>query len=330
MDDTLKESPPDTKPKSSSRFLRCFGVSGKPKEKPMKVVVEPGEGKRKKQWFSWSKFRIKNSSTKTVPVDSTTGIIPDGKVKSSSSSDKAHGSKSSKPKRKAEKVITTKHQIPVSSRKEPHQVPARVSSDKTTSKEVHQETWHGSEQDIILENGKPLDHVDTPKGSTSLRRLSFCRKIDAIRTGSSSRPGSPEPRTKSIRTVSVTPRAVSVPTPKPILEKPALLSTQPVNSRVVTVRKEKKENEAAGNQLDPIIGLSILLVTLIIMVLWGRVCAILCTSAWFYFIPRIRTGADQDTPKNGSAEPNFDSEEYKKKVVLEGLLERKRRSKPSI
>lgn len=61
------------------------------------------------------------------------------------------------------------------------------------------------------------------------------------------------------------------------------------------------------------------------MLVWGKLCAILCTSAWFYFVPRLRS---EDSVSNGliSAESFYDSEEYKKKVVMDGFLERSRRS----
>jgi hypothetical protein len=61
------------------------------------------------------------------------------------------------------------------------------------------------------------------------------------------------------------------------------------------------------------------------MLFWGRICAILCTSAGFYFVPRLRnvTKSDDVVEKNpNSHDQDYDSEEYKKKVVLEGFLER--------
>jgi hypothetical protein len=90
--------------------------------------------------------------------------------------------------------------------------------------------------------------------------------------------------------------------------------------------KPHKENDRPnGKKLDPLVGMSIVVMTLMIMLLWGKLYAILCASAWFYFVPRLRS---EDDVKNGliQREFNLDSEEYKKKVVLEGFLERKRRS----
>lgn len=81
---------------------------------------------------------------------------------------------------------------------------------------------------------------------------------------------------------------------------------------------------------DPIVGMSILGVTLLIMIFWGRFCAILCTSAWLYFIPRFRNSGGGNYEEDGAKimsknDVDFDSEEYKKKVIMEGLLGRNNR-----
>nr|XP_033508149.1 uncharacterized protein At5g23160-like [Nicotiana tomentosiformis] len=61
----------------------------------------------------------------------------------------------------------------------------------------------------------------------------------------------------------------------------------------------------------------------------NKVCAIICTSAWFYFLPRFRPKNKAVVAgKNGGVAGDVDinSDEYKKKVVLEGFLERNHRS----
>ncbi|KAL5993436.1 hypothetical protein ACLOJK_014361 [Asimina triloba] len=94
-------------------------------------------------------------------------------------------------------------------------------------------------------------------------------------------------------------------------------------------QRHDRKSEKLDGRFDPVVGLSVLTVVVAIMLLWGRACAILCTSAWFYFIPRLRatvrnSGEVAGTlPKAGNVD--VDSEEYKKKVILEGLLERNRR-----
>jgi hypothetical protein len=73
------------------------------------------------------------------------------------------------------------------------------------------------------------------------------------------------------------------------------------------------------------------------MIFWGRFCAILCTSAWLYFIPRFRDSVvvvgggdnhdddDDDAKMKSKNVVDLDSEEYKKKVIMEGLLGRNNR-----
>lgn len=89
-------------------------------------------------------------------------------------------------------------------------------------------------------------------------------------------------------------------------------------------------------RLDNIeLGMSVIVVTLIIMLVWGRICAILCTSAWLYFCPRFRTRVKGNGSSGGGGggvestqnlnDSYLNSKEYKKKVVLEGLLHRNNR-----
>lgn len=74
------------------------------------------------------------------------------------------------------------------------------------------------------------------------------------------------------------------------------------------------------------------MVTLMVLVSWGQLCAILCTAAWFYVLPRLRTQSDPEIMNKSVVESlkgedyYFSSEEYKKKVVLEGLLHRNHRN----
>lgn len=89
----------------------------------------------------------------------------------------------------------------------------------------------------------------------------------------------------------------------------------------------KKHKNAKGSY-DAVVGMSVVVVTLVIMVFWGRICAILCTSAWLYYIPRFRKrGGENDESDLGKRQNDvdLDSEEYKKRVIMEGLLERNHR-----
>ncbi|KAK7308380.1 hypothetical protein VNO77_41984 [Canavalia gladiata] len=93
-----------------------------------------------------------------------------------------------------------------------------------------------------------------------------------------------------------------------------------------------KKTKNARKSFDPVVGVSVLVVTLVIMIFWGRLCAILCTSAWLYFIPRFRKRVnendddDPNTVKTNDVDLDLDSEQYKKKVIMEGLLKRNHRA----
>ncbi|KAK3021390.1 hypothetical protein RJ639_046798 [Escallonia herrerae] len=70
------------------------------------------------------------------------------------------------------------------------------------------------------------------------------------------------------------------------------------------------------------IGLCLLLVSLLVLIFWGKICAILCTSTWLFFAPRRLNCVDR--LENVVDSPDVDSGEYKKRVIMEGLLERNR------
>lgn len=97
------------------------------------------------------------------------------------------------------------------------------------------------------------------------------------------------------------------------------------------VNDDEKSNQqrvhvSSHDNFNSIIGMSILMVTLLIMLFWGKVCAIVCTCAWLYFLPRFRPENEVIITRKVAGDVDRNSEEYKKKVVLEGFLERNHRS----
>lgn len=99
----------------------------------------------------------------------------------------------------------------------------------------------------------------------------------------------------------------------------------PNRSKEKTIGGENDTDNGGTTQgkVDPIVGMSIMMGTLAIMLIWGKTCAILCTCAWLYMVPRLRI--KESIRSNSDGNLDFESEEYKKKVVLEGLLQRDRR-----
>lgn len=107
--------------------------------------------------------------------------------------------------------------------------------------------------------------------------------------------------------------------------------------------QQGKNDTWAAGKFDQLVGMSIIVVTLLIMIIWGKVCAILCTSAWLYVYPILLRASRQNdlhqpNPKqmmmmmmrnNGTKTKSLgldiDSQKHKKKVVFEGFLERNHR-----
>ncbi|KAK9076298.1 hypothetical protein SSX86_004631 [Deinandra increscens subsp. villosa] len=90
-----------------------------------------------------------------------------------------------------------------------------------------------------------------------------------------------------------------------------------------------RKTTPSGGEFDSVIAMGILLAILIIMLLWGKLCAIFFTCAWFLVVAagkRTAVAAAEGRPPESPEKVNLESEEYKKKVVLEGLLQRNHRN----
>ncbi|KAG9452805.1 hypothetical protein H6P81_005709 [Aristolochia fimbriata] len=72
--------------------------------------------------------------------------------------------------------------------------------------------------------------------------------------------------------------------------------------------------------------LCLLAFTLTITILWGRLCAIFWTSTWLYFVRRRQSESPQKTayspPESTVKLPEVETKEYKKRIIMEGLLGR--------
>ncbi|KAI9073933.1 hypothetical protein K1719_042427 [Acacia pycnantha] len=88
--------------------------------------------------------------------------------------------------------------------------------------------------------------------------------------------------------------------------------------------KDKKKRTTNHDDDDRTKALCYILVTgLLILILWGKFFAIICVSSGFYFMPHRREQSEPPGPAN-KEEEEFDTAEHKKKVIMEGLLERNR------
>ncbi|XWS68484.1 hypothetical protein CRYUN_Cryun04dG0094600 [Craigia yunnanensis] len=284
-----------TSPRSSC-FLGCFGFSEK--KKPLEKIIQTNS-KKKTSLLSWPMFRlsVRKSRTKTVPVDNNT--------ETAEADSKSHTSKLIK--KKSDCKLSSKRQSPtndIPSRQNSKADQQLASSNQASRDRLKETRLQGPEPNIILGNRKLLD---------------------TTRTGSSLS-GSPivKPKTKP-KTKTKLSHTVSL----PVLERDQRVGNPRIHARINLKELQRKNNEVV-EKFDPVMGMSIIMVTLIIMLLWGRLCAILCTLAWFYFCPRFRTTINNNditvkSTANSSNDLDLNSEEYKKKVVLEGLLERNHR-----
>ncbi|XVF66994.1 hypothetical protein PTKIN_Ptkin10aG0084600 [Pterospermum kingtungense] len=279
-----------TKPRSNC-FLGCFGFYGK--KKPLEKPIHTSSKNKTRSLLSCTMFRlrVRKSGTKTVPVDNT----EKEEVESKSHTPKLI-------KKKSDTKLSSKPQTPTDHK------PSRQNS--KADKELS--SFYQAARQTPKETR--LKEPEEPKIILGNREL-----LDPARTGSSL-PGSPnvkpkpkpKTRTKLSHTVSL-----------PVLEGNQRVGNPRVHGRN-NLKKLQRKNSEVADKFDPLMGMSIIIVTLILMLLWGRLCAILCTSAWFYFCPLFRTTIyNNDSPSKSS--PDLNSEEYKKKVVLEGLLERNHR-----
>lgn len=87
-----------------------------------------------------------------------------------------------------------------------------------------------------------------------------------------------------------------------------------------TVEDSRERPSSSDNS-----AICLLLLTLLVLVLWGKVCAIVCTSTWLLFVPRWSiVKRPKSSLESGDDSSDVDSAEYKKKIILQGLLQRKR------
>ncbi|WOL06005.1 hypothetical protein Cni_G14737 [Canna indica] len=73
------------------------------------------------------------------------------------------------------------------------------------------------------------------------------------------------------------------------------------------------------------VGLSVIAVVLGLMLFCGQMGTVICICTWLYFLPRIRAASKMNrtgSDRKGDEKIDINSREYKKMVVLKGLLER--------
>ncbi|KAL5731140.1 hypothetical protein ACHQM5_003898 [Ranunculus cassubicifolius] len=100
-----------------------------------------------------------------------------------------------------------------------------------------------------------------------------------------------------------------------------------LKDNVLEESKQSRNKEITHNKSSSINGLYLLLVILMVLIFWGRICAIVCTSTWIYFGPFRRNNEVEEEVEEvvvvvKPEVKEMESREYKKRVIMEGLLER--------
>lgn len=170
----------------------------------------------------------------------------------------------------------------------------------------------GTVKEIILENSE-INHSTPLARDDKHDKKHSGRKKETNKNGSSSPPEN--------KTPTATNRADLTSLPRHKEKKTESINVENGDDNVTA----KNQNREA---LDSIVGMSVIVVILALVLIWGKLCAILCTAAWFYTIPKFRTAVNSNVTANAQESDvlNLNSDEHKRKVVLEGLLQRDHRS----
>ncbi|XP_010250109.1 PREDICTED: uncharacterized protein LOC104592433 isoform X1 [Nelumbo nucifera] len=332
----IAKQPQKTKPKRiASCFPSCFGFAGRVLDpddmRPAQTNGGSG-GRIRKRWLSWSRFRMKKpNATKTVPVDA-----PPLRDEAPDVKDIGVVMDSNK--------IASKRQIPPKMDRKPSRRPT-VLVNEPDHQSLFEEKYRTAKKTIV-QTRKELDTAGQARADTCQKqptrksesrksgetagqaRADTCQKQPTRKSESrKSGEGSPEnqPKTKHSQHATLNSHSRSPPHNRPQIIQAAASTTRSRSAE----KRPSSEKAAVAGKFDAVAGMSILMVTLAIMLFWGKLCAILVTSAWLYSIPRLRTAVKPDMVAGEGDNSNsidFNSEEYKKKVILEGLLERNHRS----
>ncbi|KAL1832669.1 hypothetical protein ACET3Z_002320 [Daucus carota] len=284
MDETLRNSTTEFLPKNCSCFPACFGSSNKKLSKDMKAAPSSSKNNKTTSLTFLSRFCANKSTVETVQIKAAVPEKPYRSTKEfTDQSPKLHTMISPQKNNKQAAAINTIY----SHKKDDSEIDKLGIVEKNSK-------FHRSI--LLVKDPNRQNPKKEKKRSRSSSFVPLQVENDAV---------------LSTKTTRVLPHSISLPPPNRPKETP--------------VRGENEIKSGGENEgkLDPIIGMTIMMGTLVIMLIWGKVCAILCTCAWLYMVPRLRTVVDSRERKSGGLD--FESVEYKKKVVLEGLLKRDRR-----
>ncbi|MBA0606561.1 hypothetical protein Godav_019012 [Gossypium davidsonii] len=183
---------------------------------------------------------------------------------------------------------------------------------KFKSKSKFKSEWLNS----MHNNNVTIEDVDHSTRSMS-SKFSSCLSKSSSSTNSSSTTLSSSSSSSSLRTSSGRLSSASL----PYDSKPLMSKTVGNNG----VQGKLGKGNGKGRHGFNVGVCCLLLVSLLVLVIWGKVCAIFCTSAVLVFANQLITSIKQGPSQNIAVDhciPEIGSEQYKKKIIMEGLLER--------
>ncbi|KAH7675775.1 hypothetical protein IHE45_08G159600 [Dioscorea alata] len=169
------------------------------------------------------------------------------------------------------------------------------------------------------------------KGSSSLVRKDSDASEERSVTGSSSRLTEDDDRRTDSSDQGFTLSSVSSSSPSSSASSLSLSATShsPTETKPRRRRQPKRsESEKPSPEkkiYHPATGLFLLVISLCVMVMFGRLCAILWTATWLYLAPRRISVVSPSPAEMPELRSRVSEEDEKRRVVLEGLLERNRR-----
>lgn len=170
------------------------------------------------------------------------------------------------------------------------------------------------------------------KGSSSLARKESDASEERSVTGSSSILTEDDDRRTDSSDQGFIPSSVSSSSPSSSASSLSLSATShsPTETkpqrRRQPKRSESEEPPPVRKIYQPATGLFLLVFSLCVMVIFGRLCAILWTATWLYLAPRRISAVSPSPAEKPGLRPRVSEEDEKRRVVLEGLLERNRRA----
>ncbi|KZV40252.1 hypothetical protein F511_33416 [Dorcoceras hygrometricum] len=112
----------------------------------------------------------------------------------------------------------------------------------------------------------------------------------------------------------------------PLPPQPRLKKVKTAAATIVEGANGDEMSAVVAGEVDSQVGAAMITLTLVVMLIWGKVCAILCSFAWVLFVHFVRQNNESLEHNNALDHhpiiPDLDSHEHKKRVVLQGFLQR--------